>query len=805
MALGTAPSGLTAEQARRRLGTDGPNELPPAPEPGILRRAGRELAEPLPLLLLTAALVTGAILGDIAEAAAIAAIVFVNTAVAVSQERRAVSAQRALREMLAPTARVRRDGRSVTIPAREVVRGDVIELAAGDRIPADGTLVQATAFAADEQILTGEAYPVDKADGEHVSGGTLVTRGRGLAVVDRTGPQSAIGRIATSLPPASASPLVRELRRLAGHMTFVAIGLAALLAPVMWWRAGGGATGIKDAALFGVALAVAAIPEGLLAVVTLALAVGGKRMAEHGAIVRHLPAIEALGATSVLCVDKTGTITTGRLRVAGVASLPGRREALWDAAIRCNDADGTVGDPLDVALLEAAGPARLRIPRGHRTAELPFDARSRSMATVHQAAPGSVVSVKGAPETVLDACVPGVELDQLRRQAEIAAREGLKVIAFADRPGEDLHATGLRPLGLVTFEDPLRDSTGAAVASLLAAHVRLVLVTGDHPETAQAIARRAGLPDQPLLTGADLDHSTGRDQMLRTAAVIARVTPEVKQELVRVHQAAGHVVAMTGDGVNDAPALRQADVGVAVAGPSGTDVARQAADVVVTDADLATLTVAVREGRRIARDLTAAMSYLISGNLSEIAVILGALVLFPEVTPTLLPVQLLWINLVTDGLPALALATDTANAAGLRRPRRATGLLTTAMLGSLAARGTLAAAAVLGVVTLLGNGDAPLTRSLVVLALPMTHVLLAFAARSSGPLLTGGAWRATSLWAAITATGLLQVTAFRVPALRGALGLTTVPWTAWPLSLGAAIAVLGVIALGRARRRPPAP
>ncbi|HEX6595419.1 MAG TPA: cation-transporting P-type ATPase, partial [Acidimicrobiales bacterium] len=663
------PSGLDEEEAARRLESDGANVLPAAPTPTLAQLVRRQLSEPLTLVLVVVTLVTLAVLRDVPEGSAIAAIVLLNVAIGVTQERRAQAAVDALEELTAPTARVRRSGRSLTIPAADVVRGDVVELTAGDRVPADLALVEAASLAVDEAVLTGESLPAEKRAGyvpppEAALGdragdafaGTLVVRGRGLGVVSAVGSASQIGAIAAALGEETDPPLVRELRAVARRMSAIAFSLGAVLTVVVWLRHGGAAEGI----VAGVALAVAAVPEGLSTVVTSALALGARRMARRGAIVRRLPAMEALGSATVICTDKTGTLTTGRLAVADVVAVADREPELWAAALRCNDSDGEVGDPVDVALVAAARTRRVAPPEGSRVAERPFETATRLMATVHHTAEGPVLSVKGAPEAVLARCRPGAQRDRLEASVPGLARSGLRVLALATAATADLDAAALEPLGLVGFHDPLRASTVDTVAKCRRAGIRLTMVTGDHLGTARAVAVEAGLEPDPAVTGAQLAglEPSDRTDLLRAASIVARVDPHTKVELVAAHRASGEVVAMTGDGVNDAPALRQADIGVALSGQGGTDVAREAADVVVTDGDLATLVAAVAEGRRIWRNLMSVLAYLLTGNVSEVLVVVGSVVLLPDLAVPLLPVQLLWVNFVTDGLPALALGVD---------------------------------------------------------------------------------------------------------------------------------------------------
>ncbi|HET9442164.1 MAG TPA: HAD-IC family P-type ATPase, partial [Acidimicrobiales bacterium] len=569
-----APAGLSSAEAAARLAEAGPNVLPSTPSPSLAGRLLRHLAEPLSLLLLAAAVVSLAVLGETKEGLAILVIAALDALVGAVQEHRADRAVVALRQLTAPTARVRRDGRTVRVDAATVVPGDVVELAAGDRVPADVALVDAASFATDEAALTGESLPVEKwappaGAGGRAPGpaagpggspsdrpgmafaGTTAVRGRATGEVVATGAGTALGRLASSLSPPSPAPLDRELRRLGRVLTAVAVAVGTLLVPVVAVRSAGD-DALAHALLAGVALAVAAIPEGLPAAVTAALALGARRMAATGGIVRRLVAIEALGSTGVLCVDKTGTLTTGRLSVQSVQAVEDRLGDLWAALVRCNDAGGAGEDPIDVAIMEAARARGAAVGPGRRLAEQPFDAATRLMAVIDATPSGPVLSVKGAPEAVLARCRPGPDTDAAADRAAALAADGLRVLAVADGEGDDLAATGLRPLGVVALADTVRDSARAAAEACRRAGIRLVMVTGDHRDTAAHVAGQVGIDTEPVVTGAELaamDRAARSDALAR-AAVVARVEPSTKVDLVDAHRRLGRVVAMTGDGVN---------------------------------------------------------------------------------------------------------------------------------------------------------------------------------------------------------------------------------------------------------------
>ncbi len=807
--------GLEQAEAARRLANDGANELPEAPRPGLLRLSGRGLRDPLVLVLLAAALLSMTVLGEVPEGLAILAIVLLNLAITVVQQRKADEAMASLRRMTAPTAKVVRDGHARVVAARGLVVGDRVLLAAGDRVPAALELDTAHNLAADESVLTGESLPVDKqaatggADGpaprddRHAYLGTLVTRGRGAGLVVATGAKTRLGAIATGLAADTPPPLERELRGVAWRITWAAAVAGVALLAVTWARSGRGMEALGNAVLAGVALAVAAIPEGLLAVVTVALALGVQRMAREGTIVRRLQAVQGLGAATVLCVDKTGTLTEGRLQVAGAHAVPGRDDDLWRAAWRCNDARGATGDPIDVALQEEARRLGVADPQEQRLAELPFDAQRRTMSTLHETGQGPIVTVKGAPEAVLPDCAPGPARDGLEGAIAGFVADGMRVLAFAQARGATLGHRPLEPIGLIAFADTVRASSRDAVAACRAAGIQVVMVTGDHPATARAVAATVGLDTGHVVVGADLAQlpPTQRAERLRQADVVARVEPGSKVDLVDAHQAAGHVVVMMGDGVNDAPALRKADVGVAVSGGDATDVAREAADIVLTRGDLGTLVQGVREGRRIQGNLRAVVAYLLAGNASEVLVVLVGLVLFPELVLPLTAVQLLWINLVTDGLPAIALGLDDPPGDPLRRrpTGRAQTMLPPRTALVLLGRGLLMAGAVLGSAWWARSQgwDNAQVRTQLFLCLLVVHLVMAYGSRPGRATFAPGWWHNRTLLAAVGGSLALQFIVLASPHLRQALGVALVPWTGFVVPFVAALVVILVLDAAR--------
>ncbi|GIL06064.1 MAG: ATPase [Betaproteobacteria bacterium] len=694
-AVGLAPAEVEARRARH-----GRNELPAARRRSVAAMLWSQLADFMIAVLAAAAVISG-LLGEWADAAAILAIVVLNAALGVAQEWRAERAMAALKTLASPQARVRRAGGVATIAAADLVPGDIVLLEAGMRVPADLRLLEASALRTDEAALTGESVPVDKQlaaapahdapVGERYNlahMGTLVTHGRAVGVIVATGLATELGRVATLLAGAErpASPLQQRLARFGRRLAYAVLAICAVIFAV------GMARGEAALAMFltAVSLAVAAIPEALPAVVAIALAVGAYRMSREAALIRRLPAVETLGSVTFICSDKTGTLTANRMRVERIeaASAPAQERLLRAAALN-NDAQpgpggAFAGDPTEVALLEAAQRGGVHAERWRakapRVGELPFDSERKRMTTVHRIGHESIAIVKGAPESVLPLCVrqagaTGEEplADVWRAEAEALAAAGLRVLAFAEKRvhGDGELDADLTLLGLIGLLDPPRENAAAAVAECRSAGIAPVMITGDHPATALAIARRVGIAHEPsqVMTGRELATLSDAELAARIEAirVYARVDPAQKIRIVEALQARGECVAMTGDGVNDAPALKRADIGVAM-GLAGTDVAREAAAIVLLDDNFATIVRAVREGRRIYDNVRKFVRYALTGNAGEIWTIF--LAPFAGLPLPLAPIHILWVNLVTDGLPGVALSAEPAEPDVMRRPPR---------------------------------------------------------------------------------------------------------------------------------------
>lgn len=655
--------GLSEVEAAKQLAEVGPNELLREDPTSPWRILAGQFASPVIWLLLFAAGISGA-LGELVDAIAIATILVVNAFVGFFQEYRAERAVLALRAMTAPQARVLRDGRPVVIPAISVVPGDILMLEGGDVVAADARLVEAHRLTTNEAPLTGESMPVEKSLSpsdptgplaeryDHVFAGTSVATGTGRAEVVATGMQTELGKIAHLLARATetTTPLQKRLAKVSRTLMVACLGIVALVAVVGIARG----QSLFDVFLSAVSLAVAAVPEGLPAVVTVALAIGVQRMAARHVLVRKLHAVETLGCATVICTDKTGTLTTGSMRVRELWG-PNHERLIYAGAACCDasldpDQRSGVGDTTELAILiEAAerGVHREEIEASSPRVEvIPFDPSTKQMAVCRAEGGERRWVVKGAVEAVLPACSRGTEGAQ-DVAGQLAAR-GLRVLAIA----EGASRSDLTFLGLVGIADPPRTEAIEAIAAARGAGIRTVMITGDHKLTARAIACEMGIirSDEPI---EELVH--------------ARATPEDKIRIVREWKARGEIVAMTGDGVNDAPALREAHIGIAM-GKGGTEVTREASDIVLADDNYASIVAGVREGRGIFDNIRKAVVYLLAGNAAELAVMLvAALAGMPL---PLVPVQLLWINLVTDGLPALALVMDPTDRDAMRRPPR---------------------------------------------------------------------------------------------------------------------------------------
>jgi Ca2+-transporting ATPase len=798
-------TGLSTAEANERLVRFGPNALPGhSPDP-VWRRFARQFRSPLIYILLFALafdaglwIYEGAQAWPI-EAIAIGVILLFNAMLGLYQEQRSEAALARLKALSAAHSWVLRDRQFIRLPSPALVPGDVVRLEAGDRIPADGALAGAVGAMLDESILTGESIAVDKSDGDEAFSGTLLVGGKACLEVTRTGRSSAMGRLATMLGDieAATTPLERRVDHLGRQIARWVLILAAALGVAGLIAEGIGRA--PEIILFAVAMAVAAVPEGLPAVLTVALALGVERMARHRAVVRRLAAVEGLGSVTVIATDKTGTLTESRMDVRALDAAD--RPRALAAIVLANDADLETGsgDPLELGLLRHAAAHGVNIAQlrwDHPSiSERPFDSAWKfTRVTVSER--GRLVSyLKGAPEVVVNRCVMSPEdRESWVEKADAYAREGFRVLAVAWGEGET--ETRLSLLGLVLFWDPPRPEVPDAVATARAAGIRVIMITGDHPATALAVAHLIGIPSVRVITGADLDEYQGGAliEAIGEANVFARVRPEQKLQLVELLQAQGEIVAMTGDGVNDAPALKRSDVGVAM-GQRGSDVSREVADLVLLDDNFTTIVGAVEEGRGIYENIQKFLRFLFSTNLSEVLLIAsGAMLAFAidlrdaggGLMLPLTAVQILWINLLTDGIPALALAFDRTPGVMREPPRPAhSPLLDRPSVRFVLAVGSMKAALALGLLGVLPLLGYPLevTRAATFHFMAVGQLFLVYPARHTWirPLPNA------HLHAAVITGVAIQFAAASLPWTSGLLGAASIPWELWGPVLGGAM------------------
>ena len=873
----SSQSGLSLDQVATRQAEFGPNKLAEEPATPAWKRLVAQFQDLVVWILIVAAIISG-LLAEWVDTAAILAIVIVNGIIGFVQEARAERALASLQKLSAPLAKVLRNGSMTGLPAADLVPGDLIELEAGDNVPADARLLRAFSLHVQEAALTGESVPTEKEAhavlaeatplGDRrtlVYAGTVVSSGHGMAVIVATGMRTELGQIAGMLSRwhPEVTPLQRRLGELGRILIVVCLAIVAIIFGLETWR---GEQDFFELLLLSASLAVAAVPEGLPAVVTLVLAIGLQRMVARNALVRKLPSVETLGSVTVICSDKTGTLTrnemtvreietaTGRVHVSGsgyaphgaftqetdaatvaidAKSDPDLRHLLRIAAW-CNNAkvsprgDGdaweVVGDPTEGALITLAMKGGVDpADRGKVEYEIPFDSERKTMSVVLRGERGAVMYTKGAPEVLLEKCVAErrqgqvVPLDAQRR-AEIReanarmAAGALRVLAFASRDSDSTAADGylerdLEFVGLVGMIDPPREEVRSAMATCRTAGIRTVMITGDHPATAEAIARELQMTDgeievagDAVITGETLDGLS--DLELQAAvdsiAVYARVSAEHKLRVVEAWKSRGHVVAMTGDGVNDAPAVKAADIGIAM-GITGTDVTKESSDMVLTDDNFASIVSAVEEGRGIYDNIQKFIHYLLSCNAGEVMLMfMAAAVGWPV---PLLAIQILWINLVTDGLPALALGMEPAEPDIMQRAPRPPRepVITLQRGGMIVAHGMLIALVCVAAYWLSYRGDPnklAWARSVTFSVAAFSQLFFAIGCRSDRAIAPGrGFFANPSLLLAILLSAGLQVMVVTVPFFQGIFQVADGLTTAWPFILGLALIPVTIIEL----------
>jgi Ca2+-transporting ATPase len=868
--LATGPrNGLTSEQVLERQARYGPNRLAEAPPAPLWKKFLGQFAELIVWILIAAALIAGA-LGEWLDASAILAIVLMNGVLGFLQEERAQRELAALRKRSAYSATVMRDGKQAVISAEELVPGDLIELDAGDHVPADARLSESFAFSVQESALTGESVPTHKvasavlpegtmlADRRNMAYlGTVAVSGRAMAIVVAIGMQTELGRIAGLLErqPSEPTPLQKRLSELGRKLLVVCVGVVAIILSLQLLRGGN----LVEVFFVAVSLAVAAIPEGLPALVTVVLAVGLRRMIRRNALIRKLPSVETLGCVTVICSDKTGTLTRNEMTIerivagksifdlTGVGYTPSgdflldnepiRPEnhpellAALRAGVYCNRArlvldDGgkrwqVLGDPTEGALLVAARKAGIEsdLP-GRVVHEIPFDAERKLMSVIVEGNDRrAVMYVKGAPEVVLDKCIREEMAGTVRpfdpqrqkmllQQSAVMAADALRVLALAYKPvSEELTGqpaaedeTGLIFLGLVGMKDPPREEAREAVRRCYLAGIRPVMITGDHPATALAIARELGIarPDDSVVSGNDLDQLS--DEQLRQCVdrirVFARVTAEHKLRIVSALRAHHHIVAMTGDGINDAAAVKMADIGIAM-GITGADVTKEAADMVLVDDNFASIVNAVEEGRAIFDNIQKFVHYLLSTNAGEVLLLfIAALLGWPL---PLTAIQILWINLVTDGLPALALGMEPPEPDIMRRPPRPADkpVITWRHARLILLHGLLIAMAGVAAFLLMSRepgASLDHVRTATFCTVALAQLFFSIGCRSPRRTMPElGPFSNPSLLAAIAGSVLLQIGTVTVPGVRRVFGVDEMPTWDWGLIFALALAPVTII------------
>ena len=841
--------GLSSSEVSKRYETYGRNELKAKPKKTLLAKFIEQFKDFMIIVLIIAAIVSG-IVGvqqgeGIADTFIILIVVIVNAIIGVAQESKAEKSLEALQKLSSHVAKVIRDGKLVVVQSADLVPGDIVVLDTGDFIPADLRIIEAVNLKSQESALTGESVPVEKTEStiedENIGIGdrknllfssSLVTYGRGKGIVVETGMKTEVGKIAEMINEVEdeETPLQVKLNNLGKTLGIVALVICAVIFVV------GLLYGKSPLNMFmtAVSLAVAAIPEGLAAVSTIVLAIGVQRMVKRNAIVKKLPAVETLGSASVICSDKTGTLTQNKMTVkkvfsnAELVNLEDIKEfneelkLLFEANMLCNDTkvaeDGTLtGDPTETALIDMGNKLNFKLENYPRVAELPFDSSRKLMTTVHKVGEKFVVYTKGGVDELLSCCTSyqknGEIMSDLdnykqriqecnKKMAEGALRvlaAGYKIVnhTLTDEDIKNLE-TELTFIGMTGMIDPPREEAKEAVKKCVSAGIKTVMITGDHKITATAIAKELGIlkDESEAITGTELENMSDEElkQKVRNISVYARVSPEHKVRIVRAWQANGEIVAMTGDGVNDAPALKKADIGCAM-GVVGTDVAKEAADVILTDDNFATVVSAVEEGRRIYNNILKAISFLLSSNVGEIVVLFLAIMLTPVfanafgIDPNhidiLLPAQILWINLVTDSLPALALAVDPAEKGIMKRKplKNNKGIFTKGMTWRIIYQGIM-----IGLITLIAfvlglatEGVTPeekvaIGETMAFTVLALSELVHVFNIRNSKEsIFKTNPFNNGKLILAILVSATLMIMVLVVPALRNVFGIAVLP------------------------------
>ena len=853
-ALDSTPDGLTPAQAAARLARDGRNVLTEPPKPSLVKRFFQQLADPMILVLLAAALISAITSAyaheSFADVIIILIVVIINAVLGVYQESKAEQAIAALKELSAAHSRVLRGGKLVTVPSEKLVVGDVLVLEAGDAVPADARVLESASLRAEEAALTGESVPVTKSPDALTAAGDIgpgdrsnmlylgssIVYGRGRAVVTETGMQTQMGHIADALTQTkeNKTPLQLRLTQLSRILTWLVLGICAVVFAVGVLRAGTiNGRVVLDTFLIAVSLAVAAIPEGLAAVVTIVLSIGVTNMSRRGAVIRRLTAVETLGCAQVICSDKTGTLTQNRMTVTECAGSD--EHLLATAMALCSDAawteEGAQGEPTEAALVNFAAEAGLKKPlleeQQPRVAEAPFDSSRKMMSTVHQIDGGFIQYTKGAPDEVLRLCTCYIESGEMRPMTEEKRRaillenkamadRALRVLAAAQRSWGDKLPEDISPetleqdlcfIGLAGMIDPVRPEVKDAIHQCRKAGIRPVMITGDHKDTAVAIAKELDILDSAdqAITGSALNDLTDEElaEAVPKYSVYARVQPEHKVRIVSAWKKRGAITAMTGDGVNDAPSIKTADIGVGM-GITGTDVTKNVADMVLSDDNFATIVGAVGEGRRIYDNIRKTIQFLLASNMSEVLGVFTATLL----GFTLLgPVHLLFINLITDCFPALALGLEKAEPDVMDRPPRDShdGIFAGGLGLDILYQGVLItvitlASYIIGHCVEVGyfempSGVSPHGMTMAFLTMSMCEIFHSFNMRFQRRSIFSGHSHNKVLWAAMLGSLLITTLVLEVGPIADAFGFTPVGWAEYGIALALAVLVIPVVEL----------
>ncbi len=862
----TSLQGLTQEEADRRLEEHGKNKLKEGKKASLIQRFLEELADPMIIILLVAALISGITAfyegESFADVLIILAVVIINAILGVVQESKAEAAIAALQEMAAATSKVLRDGRQIQVKSEDLVPGDVVILEAGDAVPADGRIAECASMKIEEAALTGESVPVNKTEETLSLGdqkdvplgdrknmvymGSTVVYGHGSAVITATGMDTEMGKIADALAQTEEeeTPLQRKMNQLSKILTVLVIGICVVIFAVGLLRAQGSADGITadsilETFMVAVSLAVAAIPEGLVAVVTIVLSIGVTNMSRKNAIIRKLTAVETLGCTQVICSDKTGTLTQNKMTVVDHATDD--LKLLQIGMALCSDAKPdpatgqAVGEPTECALVNDAykdGMDKNGLEQEYpRRAEAPFDSMRKMMSTIHEKKEGGYIQfTKGAPDEVLKRCSSALiggktvpMTDEIRESIlqsnKNMADRALRVLCAAKRDWNALPSNcepefleqDLTYVGLSGMIDPVRPEVKAAIEECREAGIRPIMITGDHRDTAAAIAMELGIIDSPdqAITGAmlnEIDDATFKKE-IEKYSVYARVQPEHKVRIVKGWKANGKITAMTGDGVNDAPSIKSADIGVDM-GITGTDVTKNVADMVLADDNFATIVSAVEEGRRIYANIRKAIQFLLASNLAEVLAIFFATLIGFTI---LEPVHLLWINLITDCFPALALGMEKSEADIMKQKPRdpKEGIFAGGMGFDVFFQGFIVTVLVL-VSYLLGHYvesgvwefvDSPDGTTMAFLTLSMVEIFHSLNMRSRRGSIFTLPTKNMFLYAAMIASLLLTTAVIEIPFLAGLFEFTPIDWNEYLIALGLAVLIIPIMEVVKAVQR----